>query len=128
MRSILILDTELRQQRHLDCVGIFVTGAAGGEGGAGLVAAGDRLLTELPVPGLRPDQLLLDLLPPGEDLGHHLLILLQVVRVQLIPLARVVSHVVQKRRVVFLLVNEFMTMSIFITRAGFFYLSQTYAA
>ena len=117
MRSILILDTELRQQRHLDldCVGISVTGAAGGEGGAGLVAAGDRLLAELTVPGLRPDQLLLDLLPPSEDLGHHLLILLQVVRVQLIPLARVVSHVVEKRRVVFLLVNE--CMSIFITLA-----------
>ena len=126
MQSILILDTELRQQRHIARVRIFVTGAAGGEGGAGLVAAGDRLLAELPVPGLRPDQLLLDLLPPGEDLGHHLLILLQVVRVQLIPLARVVSHVVEKRRVVFLLVNEFM--SIFIIRARFFYLSQTYAA
>ena len=91
MRSILILDTD---NRHLDCVGISVTGAAGGEGGAGLVAAGDRLLAEIPVPGLRPDQLLLDLLPPGEDLRHHHLILLQVVRVQLVPLARVVGHVV----------------------------------
>ena len=99
MRSILILDPD---NRHLDRVGISVTGAAGGEGGAGLVAAGDRLLAELPSPGLRPDQLLLDLLPPGEDLGHHHLVLLQVVRVQLVPLARVVGHVVKERRVVLL--------------------------
>ena len=107
MRSILILDPD---NRHLDCVGISVTGAAGGEGGAGLVAAGDRLLAELSGPGLRPHQLLLDLLPPGEDLGHHQLVLLQVVRVQLVPLARIVGHVVEKRRGVFLLVNEFMNI------------------
>ena len=56
----------------------------------------------MPGPGLGPDQLLLESLPPGEDLGHHHLVLLQVVRVQLVPLAWVVSDVVEKRRIVLL--------------------------
>ena len=79
-----------------------MTGAAGGEGGAGLVAAGDRLLADHPGPGLGPDQLLLEARPPGQDLRHHLLVLRQVVGVQLVSLAGVVINIVEKRRVVFL--------------------------
>ena len=56
----------------------------------------------VPSPGLGPDQLLLESLPPGEDFSHHHLVPVQVVRVQLVPFAWVVSNIVEKWRIVFL--------------------------